>query len=258
MSGSTESIWARLTRSEDESPHTCKLKVYWKTTNEWTPAEIQAYRSAVPQLAESARVSARKLTCEDFALELLCQFASKRGLPVKLTDGVREYRNMDMYDPDYHENYPQTARGFITMTMTSFGAPDVQRNGTNTVRLSDPSELLPDDLLALAFDAKGHASGNRAHHVQVVVQKSDTRIVIYQGNSDWTIHKPVTYFNKLFGRNAADPAQSAYAGMIAETGQFTRTSGSQWNYKNNKTGAEQRNHLQYFELFRWNFMEFNN
>jgi 1,2-phenylacetyl-CoA epoxidase catalytic subunit len=144
------------------------------------------------------------------------------------------------------------------MAMASFGAPDVQRNGINTIRLSDPSELLPGDLLGLALDAKGRASGKRAHHVQVVVQKSDTQIVIYQGNSDWTIHKPVTYFNKLFGRNAADPVQTAYAGMATETGQFTRTSGSQWDYKNNRTGATQSDYLQYFELFRWSFMEFNN
>ncbi|WNC89334.1 hypothetical protein RI103_16885 [Paraburkholderia sp. FT54] len=169
MNRSRESIWAPLTRKQDESPYTCKLKVYWKTTNEWTHAEIQAYRSAIPQLAENARASDRKFTCEDFALQLLCQFASKHGLPVKLMDGVREYRNMDMYDPDYHENYPQTSRGFVAMAMASFGAPDVQRNGINTIRLSDPSELLPGDLLGLALDAKGRASGKRAHHVQVVV-----------------------------------------------------------------------------------------
>lgn len=258
MSGVTESIWAPLTHKQDESPYTCKLKVYWKTTNEWTQADIQAYRSAVPQLAEVARNSGQKFTCEDFALELLCQFASKRGLPVKLTDGVREYRNMDVYDPGYHENYPQTARGFINMTMTSFGAPDVQRSGANTVRLSEASELLPADLLALAFDAKGRASGNRAHHVQVVVKKSDARIDIYQGNSDWTIHKPVTYIYKLFGRNPADPSQSAYAGMAPETGQFSRTSGAQWSYRNNRTGNEQKDYLQCFEPFSWNFMEFNN
>jgi hypothetical protein len=258
MNGFTKSIWAPLTRTQDESPYTCKLKVYWKTTSEWTPTEIQAFRSAVPQLAELARVSTQKFTCEDFALELLCQFASKRGLPVKLTDGVREYRNMDLYDPDYHENYPQTPRGFIAMTMASFGAPDVQRTGINTVRLSNPSDLLPRDLLALALDAKGQASGNRAHHIQVVVQKSDTRIEIYQGNSDWAIHKPFTYAYKLLGENPADPRQTAYAGMAPETGQFIRISGSRWDYKNNHTCNENKDYLSYFEPYRWNFMEFNN
>lgn len=257
MRGLDNVIWAPLTRKEDSSPYTCKLKVYWKTTKEWTATDIDAYRQAIPRLAEAARVSRRKFTCEDFALELLCQFASKRGLPVKLTDGVREYRNMDIYEAGYHENYPQDPRGFIAMVMVSFGAPDVQRSGINTVRLAGPSDLLPGDLLALALDTKGKATGFRAHHVQVVVRKTDRQIGIYQGNSDWTIHKPVTWFNKIMRRNSADPGQSAYAGSIPETGQFTLNGGARWDYRNNDTGNTQSDFLKFFELYRWNFMGFN-
>ncbi|HEY2000516.1 hypothetical protein [Paraburkholderia sp.] len=258
MSRFGDVIWAPLTRVEDESPHTCKLKVYWKTVKKWTPDDVQAYQAAVPQLAETARVSGRRFTCEDFALEVLCQFASKHGLPVKLTDGVREYRNMDIYDPDYHENYPQNPRGFITMMMVSFGAPDIQRSGSNTVRLSGPSDLLPGDLLALALDAKGQASGFRAHHIQVVVKKTDSQIAIAQGNSDWTIHNPITWFNKIMGRNSADPNQNSYAGTAPETGQFTSTGESRWDYQNNNSGSTRTDFLKYFELFSWNFPEFNN
>ncbi|CAB3781976.1 hypothetical protein [Paraburkholderia fynbosensis] len=251
-------VWAPLTRSADESPHTCKLKVYWKTTKDWAPGDIQEYRSSIYGLAEAARVSGRRFTCEDFALKLLCQFAADRGLPVKLTDGVREYRNMDIYNPDYHENYPQTAMGFVSMVMVSFGAPDIQRNGTNTVRVGGPADLLPGDLLALALDAKGRASGNRAHHIQVIVQRTDSRIAIFQGNSDWTIHKPITWINRVLNRNSADPDQHAYAGTTPETGQFTRTSDGRWNYRNDVSGNEAEDYLRYFELFRWNFLEFNN
>lgn len=249
-------IWAPLTRQADETPYTCKLKVYWKTTRLWTDSDIQAYHAQVPQLAEAARLSGRRFTCEDFTLELLCDFASKRGLPVKLTDGVREYRNMDIYDPDYHENYPQTPRGFITMVMVSFGAPDIQRSGENTVRLSDPGALLPGDILALSHDSKGRASGGRAHHIQVVTGKTESSISIYQGNSNWQIHKPITWVNKLFGRNSADPSQDAYAGMKPETGLFIRAANG-WNYRNNTTGATQTDFLKYFELYRWDFLEFN-
>lgn len=249
-------IWANLTQKEDESPHICKLKVYWKTTQLWTSSAIQAYHAQALQLAGAAKASGRKFTCEDFALEVLCLFASTRGLPVKLTAGVREYCNMDIYDPDYHEHYPQTARGFINMVMASFGAPDIQRTGKNTVRLAGPADLLPGDILALARDSKGEATGGRAHHIQLATEKSDSAIGIYQGNSNWEIHKPITWVNKLFGRNSADPDQAAYAGMPPETGQFTRA-GSGWNYRNNKTGATQIGFLKYFELYRWNFMEFN-
>lgn len=257
MSGAGDVIWAPLTRSEDETPYTCKLKVYWKTTRAWTEPDVDAYHAAVPHLAEVARMSGRRFTCEDFAIELLCSFASERGLPVKLTDGVREYRNMDIYDPDYHENYPQTRRGFISMVMASFGAPDMQRIGTNTIRLSGPSDLMAGDILALAHDSKGQATGGRAHHIQVITHRTDSRIDISQGNSNWEIHKPITWINKVFGRNSAHPDQRAYAGMPPETGQFIRSAGAGWDYRNNDTGSVQKDYLKFFEPYRWNFLEFN-
>ncbi|CAB3737345.1 hypothetical protein LMG22037_06140 [Paraburkholderia phenoliruptrix] len=143
------------------------------------------------------------------------------------------------------------------MVMVSFGAPDIQRIGQNTFRLSNPSELRPGDILALARDSKGQATGGRAHHIQVVTGTSDARIDIYQGNSDWRIHKPKTWANRLLGRNSADPGQGAYAGMAPETGQFTRGAGGRWDYRNNNTGSTQTDCLKLFELYRWNFMEFN-
>ncbi|SAL19808.1 hypothetical protein AWB74_00696 [Caballeronia arvi] len=259
MSGIGNVIWAPLTQREDETPYTCRLKVYWRTNRTWTKADVEAYHSAAPRLAEAARTSGKRFTCEDFALELLCTFASKRGLPVKLTDGVWEYRNMDIYDPDYHENYPQTPRGFISMVMVSFGAPDLQRDAQNTVRLTGPTELLPGDVLALAHDSKGQATGGRAHHIQVVTRKTDAQIDICQGNSNWEIHKPITWINRIFGRNSADPDQRAYAGMTPETGSFVRGSGAGggWNYRNNDTGNVQTDFLRFFEPYRWNFEEFN-
>lgn len=251
----SRTIWAQLTPKADEAPYTCKLKVYWKTTRSWTDSDIRAYHAQVPQMAETARASKRPYTCEDFALALLCDFASQHGLPVKLSDGVREYRNMDIYDPDYHENYPQSPRGFISMVMVTFGAPDIQRS-PNTLRLPAAEDLLPGDLLALARDSKGRATGGRAHHIQVVTRTSGSSIDIYQGNSNWQIHKPITWVNRVFGRNSADPTQSAYAGMPPETGSFTRANVG-WNYRNNTTGNTQSDYLKFFEFFRWNFNEFN-
>jgi hypothetical protein len=253
----SKAVSAPLTPKSDQTPHTCRLKVYWKTTKPWTDKDVTAYQAAVPQLAETARTSSRTFTCEDFALEILCQFASANGLPVKLTDGVREYRNMDIYDPDYHEDYPQTPRGFIDMVMVTFGAPDIQRDKINTLKLGGAADLKAGDVLALALDAKGSASHNTAHHIQVVTRKSDSEIDIYQGNSDWTIHKPITWINKVFKRNSADPGQSAYAGMPPETGQFKSKDGQHWDYKNFKTKNQESDFLKFFEMYRWNFMEFN-
>jgi len=251
-----EMIWAFLTKKEDQTPHTCKLKVYWKTTKQWTDSDIRAYQAQVPQLAQNLKASGRKFTCEDFALELLCDFASSRGLPVKLMDGVGTYRNMDIYDPSCHEGHPQTPRGFIDMVMITFGAPDIQRGGQNTVRLAGPENLLPGDILAIAHDLKGQSLGGVAHHIQVVTRKTGTSIDIYQGNSNSDIHWPLTWTNRVLGRNPADPTQAAYAGTTVETGVYT-LAGSGWNYRNNDTGQTHTDYLKVCELYRWNFREFN-
>jgi len=142
------------------------------------------------------------------------------------------------------------------MVMTSFGAPDVQRAGVNTVRLSGVAELLPGDVLALALDAKGQATGNTAHHIQVVVQRDPVNIRIYQGNSDWHIHKPITWINKILGNNSADPDKDAYAGMTPEKGGYS-LNGNSWDYKNYTTGGADRDFLKYFEFYRWNFEGFS-
>jgi hypothetical protein len=257
-----------LTPKEDKQGVEVKLKVFWKTTKFWSAADIADFQKNVPGIAERLRteqywnkdgaIKTNRFTCEDFAIRLLCEYAAPRGLPVKLTTGVRTYRNMEMYSAAEHDQYDSNIYGFSEMVMLSYGAPDMQRTGVNTVAVATPEELLPGDILALAHDAKGSASGGVAHHIQVVVAKNDVSIAIYQGNSDNSIHRPFTWFNKLIlRRNTADPQQNAYAGLAIERGTYSNKGDGRWNYLNTTTGRSSSDYIKYFDLVRWNFKEFN-
>lgn len=254
------------TSNTSPKPITVRFKTFWETTRKWTDAEIASYREVVPQLAKQIRqeqywdrkgnIRTSRFTCEDFAVRVLVQFAASRGLPLKLETGVRAYRNTEVYGQPEHERYDSTMYGFADMVELTYGAPDMQRKRPNTVPLSGPEALLPGDILALAHDWKGSHLGGTAHHVQLVTMTSASLIEIYQGNSDGTIHRPITWINKVLGRNSADPQHAEYAGLPIETGRFTKN-GDVWNYRNDVTGNSHSDYLKFFDLSRWNFMEFN-
>jgi hypothetical protein len=264
---STTTARIPLTPKTDQNGIKIKLRVFWKTTKQWTPATIADFQRQVPAIAQRLRaeqywnkdgqIQRSKFTCEDFALRALCEYASAQGLPLKLTSGVRTYRNMEIFNAEEHAHYGANAYGFAHMVMRTYGAPDMQRLGVNTETVAGPEALLPGDILALAHDAKGAATGGRAHHIQVVVAVASSRIDIFQGNSDSTIHRPITWINRLLGRNSADPDQAAYAGMPLETGVYTKNRKAGWDYVNNSTGNGSQDFLKLFDLVRWNFMEFN-
>lgn len=271
MSGEEQSTLAAsaiaLTPKDDKQGVKVKLKVFWKTTKFWTSADVADFQKSVPSIAERLRterywnkdgdIRSNKLTCEDFAIRMLCEYAATKELPVKLTTGVRTFRNMEGYSSAAHDRHASNIYGFSEMVMLSYGASDMQRVDVNTLSVAKPEELLPGDILALAHDAKGKASGGIAHHIQAVVAKSDKAIAIYQGNSDYTIHRPLTWINKLFGRNSADPQQDAYAGLPIERGIYTDNGKGRWDYVNTVTNNSSSDFIKYFDLLRWNFMEFN-
>jgi hypothetical protein len=256
-----------LTPKTDQQGVKVRLRAFWRTTRLWTPALVADFQQQVPAIAQRLRVEqywnkdgqilTNRFTCEDFALRVLCDYASAHGLPLKLTTGVRTYRNMEIFNAKEHSEYGAHMLGFAHMVMRTYGAPDMQRLGANAVAVASPEALLPGDILALAHDAKGAATGGRAHHIQLVVGAGPTRIAIFQGNSDSTIHRPITWFNRVLGRNAADPAQQAYAGMPVETGGYTKNGKAGWDYVNNSSGRGSKDFLKQFDLVRWNFMEFN-
>ncbi|WP_217477782.1 hypothetical protein [Stutzerimonas stutzeri] len=239
-----------------------QLKVFWKTVNFWTDAASREYQSAVPSIAErlvteqywdrNGSIKNNRFTCEDFAVRLLCEFASLHQLPVKLKTGVRTYRNMEVYQPGEHDRYLSHMYGFADMVMLTYGAPDMQRVGENVVALTSPTELLAGDILAQAYDRPGDV----AHHVQVAMRVSPERIEIKQGNTGGVSVRPVTTISRVLGSNLANPQNEGYAGMPIEQGVYNSLE-SGWNYQNLATGAIREDFLKLFQLYRWNFMGFN-
>lgn len=265
LSATTASI--PLTPKADQNGVKVKLRIFWKTTKQWTPEAIAEFQRQVPTIAQRLRaeqywnkdgqIQKSRLTCEDFALRVLCEYASAQGLPLKLTSGVRTYRNMEIFNLEEHAPYGANAYGFVHMVMRTYGAPDMQRLGVNTEAVAGPEALLPGDILALAHDAKGATTDGQAYHIQVVVAVESSRIDIFQRNSDSIIHRPITWINRLFGRNSAEPDKTPYAGMSLETGIYTKSRKAGWDYVNNSTGNGSKDFLKLFDPVRWNFMEFN-
>jgi len=122
---------------------------------------------------------------------------------------------------------------------------DMQRVGVNTIAVDTVEELRGGDLLALARDKKAGI----AHHIQVFHSRSRDEITIFQGNSG------VMGFGFL-GLNPADPQNVAYTGKSIQLGVYSKE-GEKWNYRNITTARVKENFLRYMELYRWNFMEFN-
>lgn len=249
-----------LTPKSDKNGVRVKLKVFWKTTKFWTEADIIDFQRSVSAIAERLRseqywnkygeINRDKFTCEDFAVRVLCEYASSKELPVKLTTGVRTYRNMEMYTPSAHDRYASNMNGFSEMVMLSFGAPDMQRIGINTTVVTTPEELRSGDILAQSRDNLE----SRAHHIQLVYSTSKDKLNIYQGNSG--VGNWASKMYKVFGHNPADPKDSSYTGQAVEIANYSKENGI-WNYKNVTTGRDVKDFLKYFQFYRWNFKEFN-
>lgn len=255
---SAVTIRAPLTPKADTAPHVVQLKVFWKTTQKWKAADIADFRQSVPRIAERLRqeqywnkdgdIRSNKFTCEDFAIRVLCEYASAKGLPIKLTTGVRTYRNMELYDAGEHDRYASNKHGFSEMVMLTYGARDMQNQ--NTIPLKDAYSLLPGDILAQTKDNAGSA-----HHIQMVYSAKNNQIDIYQGNSGTGNWASKIY--RVFTFNPADPRDRTYTGLRIEIGYYKKTTNGEWDYTNRTTNSKKNDYLKMFDFFRWNFQEFN-
>ncbi|SNT15731.1 hypothetical protein SAMN06265795_11596 [Noviherbaspirillum humi] len=277
MSAALSTLMVRsiaLTPKADKEGVSIKLKVFWKTVRFWTEADIADFQKSVKPIAERLRteqywnkdgdIRSNRFTCEDFAIRVLCEYASSKGLPVKLTTGVRTYRNMEIYSAEHHDRYASNIYGFSEMVMLTYGAPDMQRKGANTILVSEPEELVPGDVLAQANDLQGKALAvkrdsavNVAHHIQLTISTSDKEIEIFQGNSNNTIHFITPKLMKIFGRNPADPQDRLYAGLPIERGKYSKNKIGKWDYENLTSKRRYDDKLSEFMFYRWNFHEFN-
>lgn len=254
-----------LTPKADTEGVRIRFKVFWKTTRFWTEADVADFQNTAPSIAERLRterywnkkgeIQRSTFTCEDFAIRVLCEYAASRGLPVKLTTGVRTYRNMEMYDAERHDRYSSNMYGFSEMVMLTYAAADMQ-TPSNTISITGAENILSGDILAQAKDK----ANNRAHHIQVVTNvEPNTAIHVVQG-STYGVDGFFASILKRIGINTADPRNQlpgvGYLGIIPVSAMYKKVANG-WNYKNHETGREVKDFLSMFLFYRWNFKEFN-
>ncbi|MFM0646656.1 hypothetical protein PQR14_20215 [Paraburkholderia bryophila] len=262
-----------LTPQADKSPVTVQCKVYWVHKQLWNASWITQYHAAVPALAKE--IAARKVdmanlstepidgsptggkdanrfTCEDFAFEVLIEFASRNKLPLKIQTQSVVFKNIDKDYQSGDKSGPPTPSGFAIDVAIASGASDIARN---CVAVAD-KDLLPGDLF-LEFN-KGH--------VQVVTSASVSRVEIMQGNFPGLESNPRKIMSKLLlgkwlrATNAGNRESSLYLGVPVGAATYERRNG-QWLYQrlygtyhgwDSDVWGTMSLHL------RWKFLEFNN
>jgi hypothetical protein len=257
-------VSVRMTPKEDTEGVRITLKVFWKTTRFWTDSDISDYHQNAPTIMMSllkekywdgeGNIHGSKFTCEDFAVRVLCEFASQRGLPVCLVTGAATYRNMELYNPETHDRYSSNPWGFARMAMSTYGAPDMLKNATKIE--GGFSKLHPGDILLR----------NDAGHVQVVYARSEKQLDIIQGNF------PTTYIEGGLRRGlgkiaskfipinpAQNPDADLYLGQLAQHGVYALEKDGRWSYRN--TTLKQKKNFDTFHEqgihLRWNFKNFS-
>ncbi|WP_133295668.1 hypothetical protein [Burkholderia reimsis] len=242
-----------LTPVDDTTPVTLQYKFYWVHERLWDQSWIEKYQLATPGLAreiQSRKGASGQYTCEDFALEILIEFASRNKLPLKIKTESRTFKNVEeVFDVDGAN--PPTPAGFALDVAFRAGAPDVVAN-SQPVSLSD---LKPGDMFA---------EFNRGH-IQVVTSVSPNRIEIMQGNFPGPLtvvrkQHSWTDFGFLFRDKSTDARESPnYLGVPVQNAVYEFRNGS-WFYQrmygddrrwDPKPWGDQSIHI------RWNFLEFN-
>jgi hypothetical protein len=198
----------------------------WDIKNQWTEEMIEKYRIFSERQAKLYQDMGREFTCEDFALQIMIDFASDNNLPfaIETESGV-----FDASDAKWGGDLMK----FRNAVLDATGANDLISFG-NTISI-ERNDLSKGDLM-IQLRPNG-----RGRHVQVVTDVGQHFIEIKQGRQ---------------GAGSANPQMPSwlYAGTRVTTGYFSRD-GSFINtyYKDQYPPG----FIQQFVFRQWNFNHFN-
>ena len=217
----------------------------WTITNQWDKEYIQKYNSYVKGKAEEYSKNDVELTCEDFALSTLIDFASENGLPLQIANYSGENGSLKVFDAasdDYTD-----AGTFKNDILKTTAARDLQNNRNTT----------PIGLGALGSGdiILNRNSENVATHVQLAVSRNDFAIGIMQGNSGW-LNTAARHTTGRGVPGASNPQSFTYTGTTPERAIYVPSLNL---YKNYTTGRiiTNFNAVRNIETRRWNFSGFN-
>ncbi|MFC1761474.1 toxin TcdB middle/N-terminal domain-containing protein [Planctomycetota bacterium] len=207
----------------------------WEVNAKWDNETIGQYREYVAMRADEYVKNGTKSTCEDFALNVLIDFASQNGLPVSISTGSGVF---NASSDDY-----SNVDSFRTTVLTRTGASDLQKD-ENTRRIDIGNASKGD--LVLSTNERG-----RADHTQLITSKSSDVIGIHQGNYRKDRLSFVSY-----KANPKDPF--FYKGSKIQQGKFVKDSGTQ-TYTYTREGNSTRDAMRKFgiQVRTWNFEKWN-
>jgi hypothetical protein len=203
----------------------------WKVTKLWTDKEIGEYRAYVAKEGPNKVKQGLRCTCEDLAIQIVTEFASKNGLPIFFVNGAHDFPNG--ITPEEYSNYGD----FLNEVQKTSAASDVARivESIRGAADSEPTSLRvakPGDLILL-YDP--------IHHVQVVTSASSSEVKIVQGNTD----------RNLF-RGGQDPRSGRYIGVKAAEKRYVLDK-DKWLYEDQgELFKEQHGRLRIWPFAAWN------
>jgi hypothetical protein len=190
----------------------------WPTHRSWTPnsaLRFAAFVASAPQPGAFAGLT--KFTCEDLALALLIEFASRYGLPLRIANGTGVHRSSaaDM----------RSVAQYRDRVLATTGARDLSRD-ENTVAVAP--EVSPGSVAALMRASPGDLLllGRDYFHVQVVRSASPRRVEIVQGNFETACGgETPRQWASLITDGEGHPRGICYAGTPIQRGVYDLAAG---------------------------------
>lgn len=213
-----------------------------KHPKKWTADVIHRYSLFAQARAAIHERAKTEFTCEDFALQVVLEYARIESLPIEIRNGSGSF---SMHDFNTHEE-------FRVKVMMTTGATDLWQDDLhNTVALgTGKTAHFADVLLARAGDLIVVNSG---HHIQLV-SAVDTEVVwITQGNLNFKCNAFERWLNL---HDAQDPSDATcYAGENVKTKGYNKKTGL---YGDNGKYRQEIYRTQSGRTRRWNFAHWNN
>lgn len=265
---------ALMTPKDDRKPVTVQCKVYWIHRHEWNAQWIAAYHAEAPGLAKEIQArkvdmsklesepidgtptgggDANRFTCEDFAFEVLIEFASRNKLPLKIKTESSIFKNIDKDYKSGNKSGPPTPAGFALDVAYATGAHDVLRNAHPVA----DKDLLPGDLF-VEFNGG---------HIQLLTAVGLDRFEIMQGNFPGIGATPHRKFISwlelgkwLRATNDGNRESPNYLGVPVQNGVYERQHGK-WLYRRLDGAYREWDASVWSGMekhVRWNFADFNN
>nr|WP_295930778.1 DUF6443 domain-containing protein [uncultured Dyadobacter sp.] len=208
----------------------------WKISNQWNPNFISKFNKALPEYIQKYTARNDKYTCDDLALSLIMDFSRDNALPFQWKT---EAKNFDAASTEYNDY-----ESFSHDVKATSGAPDFQNNANTTASTSQ-------DANSGTILLNERSGSTRAHHVQMIMGKSDNgnSFLIKQGN--FTGFLPA---QRIWG--SGDPTSMRYLGTSIQTGTYDSQADTWRNTSRATTttnfSKEERLIFRCFNFANWN------